>query len=77
MSLTDWQWYGQGRHIAAVLTRRAKNRLRREAHPGLQFNNWEHPMSLFRSDDSRERRKSNRYDLQYLAHIDPGDGWHC
>jgi hypothetical protein len=31
-------------------------------------------MSLFRSDDSRERRKSSRYDLQYLAHIDPGDG---
>jgi hypothetical protein len=31
-------------------------------------------MSLFRSDDSRERRKSNHYDLQYLAQIDPGDG---
>jgi hypothetical protein len=31
-------------------------------------------MSLFRSVDSRERRKSNRYDMQYLAQIDPGDG---
>jgi hypothetical protein len=60
--------------MAAVLTRRAKNRLRTERHLALQFNNWEHPMSLFRSDDSRDRRKSNRYDLQYLAQIDPGDG---
>ena len=31
-------------------------------------------MALFRSDDFRERRKSTRYDLQYLAQIDPGDG---
>jgi PilZ domain len=31
-------------------------------------------MSLFRSDNSRGRRKSSRYDLQYLAQIDPGDG---
>jgi hypothetical protein len=60
--------------MAAVLTRRAKNRLRTERHLALQFNNWEQPMSLFRSDDSRDRRKSNRYDLQYLAQIDPGDG---
>jgi hypothetical protein len=31
-------------------------------------------MALFRSDDFRERRKSTRYDLQYLAQIDPGNG---
>jgi hypothetical protein len=31
-------------------------------------------MSLFQSNDFSERRKSNRYDLQYLAQIDPGDG---
>jgi hypothetical protein len=32
------------------------------------------PMSLFRSHDFDERRKSTRYDLQYLAQIDPGNG---
>jgi hypothetical protein len=31
-------------------------------------------MSLFRSHDFDERRKSTRYDLQYLAQIDPGNG---
>jgi hypothetical protein len=31
-------------------------------------------MSLFRSRDSDERRRTIRHDLQYLAQIDPGDG---
>jgi hypothetical protein len=31
-------------------------------------------MSLFRSHDLDERRKSTRHDLHYLAQIDPGDG---
>jgi PilZ domain len=31
-------------------------------------------MALFRSDSFGERRRSTRYDLQYLAQIDPGDG---
>ncbi|HEY6259537.1 MAG TPA: PilZ domain-containing protein [Xanthobacteraceae bacterium] len=31
-------------------------------------------MSLFRSHDFDERRKSTRHDLHYLAQIDPGDG---
>jgi hypothetical protein len=38
------------------------------------IHNCEDPMSLFRSHDFDERRKSSRYDLQYLAQIDPGDG---
>jgi hypothetical protein len=41
---------------------------------GHLINNCEHPMSLFRSQNSDDRRKSTRYDLQYLAQIDPGDG---
>jgi hypothetical protein len=31
-------------------------------------------MSLFRSHDFNERRRATRYDLQYLAQIDPGNG---
>jgi hypothetical protein len=31
-------------------------------------------MSLFRSRDPDERRKSIRHDLHYLAQIDPADG---
>jgi PilZ domain len=31
-------------------------------------------MSLFRSHDLDERRKSTRHDLHYLAQIDSGDG---
>ncbi|HWF93955.1 MAG TPA: PilZ domain-containing protein [Xanthobacteraceae bacterium] len=31
-------------------------------------------MSLFRSHDSDERRRTIRHDLQYLAQIDSGDG---
>jgi len=31
-------------------------------------------MSLFRSNDFDDRRKSTRHDLHYLAQIDPGDG---
>jgi hypothetical protein len=37
-------------------------------------NALEHPMSLFRSHDFDERRKSTRHDVLYLAQIDSGDG---
>jgi hypothetical protein len=42
------------------------------AHVGPAFNNCEPPMSLFRSNDFDDRRKTVRHDLHYLAQIDRG-----
>src|ERR1700722_1371345 len=75
ISLTDWQRCGQTRpHCRSFNERHEKSFTHLSASWPPRVQHRRAPMSLFRSRDSDERRKTIRHDLQYLAQIDPADG---